>query len=113
MPFDLETARLQLCPLTLAEVDEFHRLCTGENFRKYLFDNEVIPLELAASFIATSNSYFEESGYGLWAVRQRGQTPLIGFCGFWYFHEPPELELLYGIAEPCWEWDLPLKQRKP
>ena len=102
MPFELETARLQLCPLTIAEVDEFHRLCTGENFRKYLFDNEEIPHELAASFITTSNRYFAESGYGLWAVRQREQKPLIGFCGFWYYHDPPELELLYGIAESCW-----------
>jgi ribosomal-protein-alanine N-acetyltransferase len=27
---------------------------------------------------------------------------LIGFCGFWHFHEPPELELLYGIAPDHW-----------
>ena len=59
MPFELETARLQLCPLTIAEVGEFHRLCIDENFRKYLFENEVTPPEPAASSIPTSNRYFE------------------------------------------------------
>jgi ribosomal-protein-alanine N-acetyltransferase len=28
--------------------------------------------------------------------------PLIGFAGFWYFHDPPELELLYGLAPAHW-----------
>src|SRR5262249_16816105 len=94
MRFVLETERLKLRPLRLTDVDEFHRLCIGENFRKYLFDDEAIPFELAASFITTSNRYFDTSGYGLWAVRQRDEEPLIGYCGFWFFHEPPELELL-------------------
>ena len=102
MSFVLETGRLKLHPLTLTDVDEFHNLCTGKNFRKYLFDEEAIPLELASSFIRTSNQYFEDSGYGLWAVRRHDEKSLIGFCGFWFFHEPPERELLYGIAEAHW-----------
>ena len=30
------------------------------------------------------------------------EEALIGFCGFWFFHEPPRLELLYGIAPAYW-----------
>jgi RimJ/RimL family protein N-acetyltransferase len=27
---------------------------------------------------------------------------LSGFCGLWPFRDPPELELVYGIAEDLW-----------
>jgi len=27
---------------------------------------------------------------------------IIGFCGFWYFRDPPELELIYGLAPAYW-----------
>jgi ribosomal-protein-alanine N-acetyltransferase len=30
------------------------------------------------------------------------RAPLVGFCGFWHFHDPPQLELLYGLARPAW-----------
>ena len=32
----------------------------------------------------------------------REEESLIGFCGFWFFHEPPKLELLYGISPAHW-----------
>ena len=51
---------------------------------------------------------FSQYGFGLWSARLReplaGYEPskLAGFAGYWYFRDPPELELLYGIAEPLW-----------
>ncbi|WP_144035942.1 hypothetical protein [Spirosoma fluviale] len=37
-------------------------------------------------------------GYGLWAVRETGQRPIIGFCGYWWL-EPLKhpLPLIYGL----------------
>jgi len=29
-------------------------------------------------------------------------SALIGFGGFWHFRDPPQLELLYGVAESVW-----------
>ena len=26
----------------------------------------------------------------------------MGFCGFWFFRDPPELELLYGLSTRFW-----------
>ena len=26
----------------------------------------------------------------------------MAFGGYWFFHEPPRLELLFGVAEPHW-----------
>lgn len=102
MLHEIETARLRLCPLRSEDVDDFHRLLIDPDVRKYLCDDKVLDTEQAASFIDGSHASFESNGFGLWAVRPREEDILIGFCGFWFFHDPPELQLLYGIAPKYW-----------
>lgn len=102
----LETTRLQLRPFTLNDVDEMHRIWIDPGVRKYLWDDEVIAKAQTASVIADSIEHFESDGNGLWAVRLRDEKPIIGFCGYWFFHDPPELELLYGIDTRYWGREL-------
>jgi [ribosomal protein S5]-alanine N-acetyltransferase len=70
--------------------------------RRYLWDNEVIARQRTASLVAESLSLFAAHGYGLWGARLHDREELVGFGGFWYFHTPPKLELLYGIAPEHW-----------
>lgn len=98
----IETARLRLRPFTLDDVDDFHRLLIDPDVRKYLCDDKVLSREQAASFIDESLASFEANGFGLWAVLPREEDTLIGFCGFWFFYEPPELQLMYGLAPDRW-----------
>ena len=101
-PLKIETERLSLRPLTLDDVDELHRLWVEPGVRRYLWDDEVISRERARAVVEESVALFESRGLGLWAVRSRAGDELIGFCGFWFFHDPPRLELLYGIAPALW-----------
>ena len=98
----IETCRLQLRPFTLGDVDELHRLWTDAHVRKYLWDDKLIPRETTKSIIENSVTSFEINRFGLWAVLPQSEEMLIGFAAFWYFHEPPKLELLYGIAPAHW-----------
>lgn len=95
---EIRTARLRLRPLTPADLDEIHRLWTDEGVRKYLWDDEVISREKAASVLEASVASFEAHGLGLWAVHLPDSDEMIGFCGYMFFHDPPHLELLYGLA---------------
>ena len=99
---ELQTARLVLRPLRAADADDLHALWTAPGVRRYLWDDEVIAPERTADVIAESERLFATEGYGLWAARQRESEALLGFGGYWYFHEPPRLELLYGVAESHW-----------
>jgi len=99
---EIETPRLQLRPLTLDDADDLHRIWTEPGVRKYLWDDELISPELVESTIQRSIDSFKTNDYGLWAVRTADQETLMGFCGFWFFHEPPKLELLYGLSEASW-----------
>jgi RimJ/RimL family protein N-acetyltransferase len=101
-PHELETKRLRLRPLAEADVDELHALWSSPEVRKYLWDDEVIARQLTASLVEESLRLFAAHGYGLWGTRFHDREDLVGFGGFWYFHTPPKLELLYGIAPEHW-----------
>jgi ribosomal-protein-alanine N-acetyltransferase len=98
----IETERLELRPLTPADADATYALWTDPDVRHYLFDDEIIPREVVADEIATSQRLMAEHGYGLWMMRLRNTDAIIGFCGYRYFHEPPQLQLLYGVAPAHW-----------
>lgn len=98
----IETARLRIRPFTIDDVDDLHRLWTEPGVRLYLWDDELISRERVVSLVNTSLTSFEERGFGLWADFPREEESLIGFSGFWFFHEPSRLELLYGISSSHW-----------
>lgn len=98
----IETERLRLRPLTVDDADELHRLWVEPGVRRYLWDDEVISRERARAAVEESVALFESRGLGLWAARPRGGEALAGFCGFWFFRDPPRPELLYGIAPALW-----------
>jgi ribosomal-protein-alanine N-acetyltransferase len=104
----LATPRLTLTPLQLADTDDLHRLWTAPGVRQYLWDDAVIPAEQTAGVVQRSRTLFDERGLGLWGARLRDAAragrgdSLAGFVGYWYFRDPPELELLYGVSEELW-----------
>ena len=105
-PFVIETARLRLRPFRPEDLGGVHRLFVEPGVRKFLWDDEVIPKERARSVIEASVHSFEAEGFGLWAASLPKEDALIGFCGFWPFHDPPKLELLYGLSEAYWNTGL-------
>ena len=89
-------------PYTPADVDVLHQLWTDPEVRRHLWDDEVIQRERADEEVQNSMALFQSHGFGQWAVFDRGAEELIGFCGYRFFHEPPELQLLYGLAPSHW-----------
>jgi ribosomal-protein-alanine N-acetyltransferase len=99
---EIHTERLTLRPLTIDDIGIIHQIWTDAGVRKFMWDDEIISLEEASAVVEKSVKYFRCKGYGLWAVLPRGEEQIIGFSGYWFFHEPPQLELLYGIITDQW-----------
>jgi hypothetical protein len=59
----------------VADGRDLHRLFTLPGVRKYLWDDEIIPIERAALIVETSVASFEAHGHGLWAVSLRITIP--------------------------------------
>jgi ribosomal-protein-alanine N-acetyltransferase len=98
----IRTARLSLQPLILDDLDSIHALWTNPGVRRFLFDDKIFSREQAAAELNESIDRFEAHGCGLWGARLREQPELIGFCGFRFFHDPPQLQLLYGFHPDHW-----------
>ena len=105
---ELLTPRLRLSPLRVTETEALHELWTAPGVRRFLWDNEIIPPERTADVVRRSEALISGCGFGLWGARLKdsvagyARAKLAGFAGYWYFRDPPELELLYGVAEPLW-----------
>lgn len=98
----IETARLWLRPCSVDDLDGLHRLWTHADMRRYLWDDETISRDVALTAIRSSEESFRTDGFGLWLVHLRDLDAAAGFCGFRHFGEPPEVEILYGIAPDLW-----------
>lgn len=112
----LESARLRLDPATLDDAACLHALWTDVDVRRFLWDGVSIARAETESVVARSRELFRTRGFGLWLARERSDlrdrsarpdqigsaSSLVGFAGFWFFRDPPELELLYGLARSRW-----------
>ena len=75
-----------------------HAVFTQPGVRRYIFDDAVLEREQTAQLIARSLALFAERQFGLWLARTAADE-LMGFGALWFFRDPPELELLYGVAD--------------
>jgi RimJ/RimL family protein N-acetyltransferase len=98
----IETARLVLHPVRSDEVTELHTFLVHKDVRRYLTDGVAVSREWVDGLIRDSDAAFAARGLGLWAARERGQSPIIGLTGFRDFYSPPVLELLYALRSSHW-----------
>jgi len=94
----IETARLRLRPLVLDDVNALHAHWTDKNVRKYLWDDVIIPRAQVVEVVESSIANFAQHGFGFWALFPKDKPELIGFGGFRFFGEPPEIEILYSLT---------------
>lgn len=98
----LTSARLVMLPLQDADFADLHALLTEPGVRRYLCDDVIIPEAQTREYLQRSRELWANESAGLWAVRRPSETNLLGIVGYWYFHEPPRLELLYALSERGW-----------
>ena len=99
----LDTDRLILRPVSPANHARLHGLFTQPGVRRVIFDDEIVSPDRTSDIIRTSEACFSDKGFGLWLATPKPSAPEdadpIGFGALWYFRDPPELELLYGVGD--------------
>jgi [ribosomal protein S5]-alanine N-acetyltransferase len=100
--WQLEAHRLSLRPFAPVDRDDLFALFYHPGVRRYLLDDKLVSIEWMDEAIQKSLHLFRSAGYGLWAARPKGAADIIGFAGYGFFYEPPELQLLYGLHPANW-----------
>jgi ribosomal-protein-alanine N-acetyltransferase len=97
---EIETERLRLRPLRASDRNDLHHLFIDPDVRRYLWDDQILPIEQTWAVVSESLRRFAADGTGLWAVYRRGRPQVSGFGGYWPF--PVGLEILFGLAPIHW-----------
>lgn len=102
----LRTDRLRLDPVRPEDVPGLRAHWTHPDVRRFLWDGRTVSVDEVREVVRTSARLFDEQGAGLWALRDRGSSVQdarpIGCAGFWFFHDPPERELLISLSPERW-----------
>lgn len=98
----ITTPRTLLRPLDPADAPALHALWITPGVRRYLWEDQVVPFDHTIAMIGQSNALFKQRGLGLWGAWAHEDHALWGFVGFVHQHEPPVLELGYGIDPAQW-----------
>ncbi len=97
IPHTLHTPRLKLRPVQREDLVPLHQHWAHPGVRRYLWDGRVIPYWQTEETVAESGKLFARYGYGLWSLHPLGGGTLMGCGGFWFFHGPPQLELVLSL----------------
>jgi RimJ/RimL family protein N-acetyltransferase len=96
------TPRLHLRPASAVDVDTLTTLNAEPGVRRFLFDDQQWSREQNVELVVASQAQYEAEGTGLFVVTMRATGVPIGWVAYWYFHEPPALELGYALSEGYW-----------
>ncbi len=102
MDHTLTSKRCRIVPVSLDDIEKLHSLWILPGVRKYLWDDEIIPKVLTEELVEKSIHHLEQSQFGLWLVHLLETDAVIGFGGFWPFHQPERIELVFGLAPDYW-----------
>lgn len=103
------TRRLDLAPVTDADLDAVWAIWREPEVRRYLFDEQPVTRERAAGILAATHAS-DDAKTGLWAVRRRSEAAIVGTVGLLRAavtapHDPEflgSLEVLAAFTPATW-----------
>ncbi len=105
----LDTPRLRLRPFTAEDAEAHARLYSDPEVTRYLGGGSATvqtPGERSARTLEAFVRHWEEHGFGVWAVLERGSGRVIGQCGLKYLPvasaAAPDVEVLYALERRWW-----------
>jgi RimJ/RimL family protein N-acetyltransferase len=100
----IETPRLILRELTLADLDALAVLYADPDIRRYFPEGTLTREETKEEIEWIIDVYYGQYGYGLWATIYKETGAFIGRCGLipWKHDEGLEVEVAYLLDKPYW-----------
>jgi RimJ/RimL family protein N-acetyltransferase len=96
---ELQTARLRMRPLVLADLDDLFRLRADPEVSRYI---GVRNRDETAVALASFVDHWREYGFGIWALKQAETSRFVGRCGLRRATEVPDVELAYTLHKEFW-----------
>ncbi|HEV2763483.1 MAG TPA: GNAT family N-acetyltransferase [Pyrinomonadaceae bacterium] len=98
---DIETARLLMRRFRDEDLDDLFRLFDDPEVTRFLQDGSTPTREECVTHLSNfKNRYWDEYGFGRWALIDKSNSVLVGYCGLRLLEGEPELA--YVLAKSSW-----------
>ena len=99
---ELETERLQLRGLRIADLDAYARMYADPEVMRFL--EQGAPLDRGAAFrsMALHLGHWQLRGFGQWALEERATGHFVGRAGLWQPEGWPGLEVGWVLDRAAW-----------
>ena len=94
----IETRRLRLRGFTNDDLDALAAIYADPDVMRYMPGRKPVPRERVAASLGRMMDYWQQHGFGLWAVEDKESGRLIGRCGLVHLDNTPEIEVGYLFA---------------
>lgn len=111
---EIETLRLRMRPMTLADLDLLAEVWRDPLVMRYLPTGESRSLEDTRVELAYMVDHWRERGFGAWAVIPKETAEFAGYCGIQYLHveadgvtaealeQGTDVEVVAGLGQRFW-----------
>ena len=99
----LETARLRLRNVSIADAEFFLRLLNEPSFLENIGDKGVRTIDDARQYLLNGPiASYEKFGHGLWLIELKADFTTIGICGLLKRDALPEVDIGYALMPEYW-----------
>jgi RimJ/RimL family protein N-acetyltransferase len=96
-----ETRRLLLAPVSAADAPSLHAIWTKPEVREFLWDDRTLDPRETADIVQRNETLIRDRRIGLWAVRVKGGSDMIGIAGISPVGAEQVIELVFAL-DPAW-----------
>ncbi|MGI8639326.1 MAG: GNAT family N-acetyltransferase [Pyrinomonadaceae bacterium] len=98
----IETERLLLRMFKTEDLDVVYQLFSDADVQKYLSAENRRTREQLKVTLKNLVRRWDERGFGIWCVTEKNTTEIVGYCGFQYFDNMMEIEILFAFLQDFW-----------
>ena len=98
----IETERLLLRMFKAEDLEVIYCLFSDADVQKYLSVENKRTREQLRIALKNFVCRWEERGFGLWCVTEKKTGEMVGYCGFQYFDNMPQVEIIFAFLRNFW-----------
>ncbi len=98
----IETEQLLLRMFRAEDLDTAYKLFSDADVQKYLAPENIRTLEQTKSTLRNLVRRWEERNFGIWCVTHKNSGEAAGYCGFQYFEDTSDVELVFAFLKNYW-----------
>ncbi|MEO8446025.1 MAG: GNAT family N-acetyltransferase [bacterium] len=97
----IETERMYLREFTKDDIEEMSVIYSDEDVMRYIGKGGRADKKQTGLMLESFIKSYEENGFGLFAVIEKGSDEIVGHCGFSKLNNG-DVEIAYLFSKKCW-----------